>query len=170
MTVPLLSDLAGAAGFVLVALWPWLSGRRALLAGQGASAAAFALHYLLIGAGTGAAMSGLSVLQVATAWPDDRPQWCRALYVATVPLLAVLAVSTWAGWPSACAAAGMILATAARWSRSALLLRALFLAAGACWVAHDLLTGSTFGLAADLLCMVGLVYGALRDRRAPAAA
>ncbi|QCO03310.1 hypothetical protein D3867_13945 [Azospirillum argentinense] len=162
--MPHLSDLAGAAGFVLVALWPWLSGRRALLAGQGASAAAFALHYLLIGAGTGAVLSGLSVLQVATAWPDDRPQWCRLLYIATVPLLAVLAVSTWAGWPSACAAAGMILATAARWCRSSLLLRTLFLAAGACWVAHDLLTGSTFGLLADLLCMAGLVYGARRDR------
>ncbi|MGR0185412.1 YgjV family protein [Azospirillum aestuarii] len=163
MIVPHLSDLAGAAGFVLVALWPWLSGRRALLAGQGASAAAFALHYLLIGAGTGAAMSGLSVVQVATAWPDDRPIWCRAVYIATVPALAVLAASTWAGWPSACAAAGMILATAARWCRSALLLRVLFLLAGACWVAHDLLTGSTFGLLADLLCMAGLVYGALRD-------
>ncbi|ALJ36890.1 hypothetical protein D9623_16305 [Azospirillum brasilense] len=87
MIVPHLSDLAGAAGFVLVALWPWLSGRRSLLAGQGVSAAAFALHYLLIGATTGAAMSGLSVLQVATAWPDDRPRCCRVLYVATAPLL-----------------------------------------------------------------------------------
>lgn len=163
MTVPHLSDLAGAAGFVLVALWPWLSGRRALLAGQGASAAAFAVHYLLIGAGTGAAMAGLSVLQVATAWPDNRPRWCGALYAATVPALALLAASTWAGWPSACAAAGMMLATVARWSQSALVLRILFLAAGACWVAHDVLTGSTFGLAADLLCMGGLVYGALRD-------
>uniref|UniRef100_UPI001661616B YgjV family protein n=1 Tax=Azospirillum tabaci TaxID=2752310 RepID=UPI001661616B len=128
------------------------------------SAAAFALHYLLIGASTGAAMAGLSVLQVATAWPDDRPRWCRALYVATVPLLAVLAASTWAGWPSACAAAGLILGTAARWCRSALVLRALFLLACACWIAHDLLINSTFGLAADLLCMAGLVYGALRDR------
>ncbi|UKJ74458.1 YgjV family protein [Azospirillum brasilense] len=163
MTVLHLSDLAGGAGFALVALWPWLSGRRALLAGQGASAAAFALHYLLIGAGTGAALSGLSVLQVATAWPDDRPRWCRALYISTLPALAVLAASTWAGWPSACAAAGMALGTAARWCRSALLLRALFLLAGACWVAHDFLSGSTFGLAADLLCMAGLVYGALRD-------
>ncbi len=35
------------------------------------------------------------------------------------------------------------LATAARWSRSALLLRVLFLLACACWIAHDLLTGST---------------------------
>ncbi|NUB17143.1 hypothetical protein GAY28_35175 [Azospirillum brasilense] len=170
MIVPHLSDLAGAAGFVLVALWPWLSDRRALLAGQGASAAAFAMHYLLIGAITGAALSGLSVLQVATAWPDDRPIWCRAVYIAPVPLLAVLTASTWAGWPSACAAAGMIAATAARWSRSALLLRVLFLLAGACWVAHDLLTGSTFGLLADLLCMAGLVYGALRDHWTSSAA
>lgn len=160
------ADLAGAAGFVLVALWPWLSGRRALLAGQGASAGAFAVHYLLIGALTGAAMSGLSVVQVATAWPDDRAGWHRAVYAATVPALAVLTASTWAGWPSACAAAGMALATVARWSRSALVLRVLFLAAGACWVAHDLLTGSAFGLLADLLCMVGLVVGALRDWQA----
>ncbi|QCO00451.1 hypothetical protein D3093_34945 (plasmid) [Azospirillum argentinense] len=128
MTLPHLSDLAGAAGFILVALWPWLS-----------------------------------VLQVATAWPDDRPSWCRALYAATVPLLAVLTASTWVGWPSACAAAGMALGTAARWCRSALLLRVLFLLAGACWVVHDILTGSTFGLLADLLCMAGLVLR--RDAR-----
>ena len=135
-------------------------------AGQGASAAAFALHYLLIGAATGAAMSGLSVVQVATAWADDRAWWQRAVFTATVPALAVLTASTWAGWPSACVAAGMALATVARWSRSALLLRVLFLAAGSCWIVHDLLTGSTFGLLADLFCMVGLVVGAVRDRRA----
>lgn len=85
-------------------------------------------------------------------WP-----WCLSAHAALHGGAVALAV-------------GMLLATAARWCRSALVLRLLFLLAGACWVAHDLLTGSTFGLLADLLCMTGLVVGALRDRRATAPA
>lgn len=158
------ANIFGLIGFALIVLWPLLRSRTTLLAGQGASAASFAIHYLLIGAVTGAAMCGLSVLQVAAAWTEQRRWWQRAVYIATMPVLAALSAATWAGWPSACAAAGMALATAARWQRSTAAIRSLFLLAGVCWIAHDLLTRSLFGLGADVLGMLTLIIGAWRDR------
>lgn len=154
---------AGWAGFALVAGWPAARGRRALLGLQGASAAAFALHYSLSGAATGAAMAALSLVQVLAAWRDPRPCWARALYVATLPALAVLLVTTWAGWPSACAALGLALGTVARWQTSTAALRLLFLASAGCWAVHDVLVSSLPGLLADLVCAVLLVHGWRRD-------
>lgn len=164
-----LSDLAGSVGLALIVVWPLLRGRRAILAGQAASALAFVLHYLLIGAATGAAMASLSLVQAVTAWPAVRPWWCGALYGATVPALAVLAATTWAGPASAWAAAGLALATLARWLRRPCRMRAAFFLAGACWIAHDFIAGSLFGLSADALCMAALVLGHLREIRGASA-
>ncbi|MBP2291058.1 YgjV family protein [Azospirillum rugosum] len=158
------ADLFGGVGLALVAAWPWLTGRRALLAGQGASALAFALHYASLGAATGAAMSGLSVAQVAVAWADTRPRWRGALYAATAPALAVLVGWTWAGPESACAAAGLAFAMAARWARTAHGLRLLSMGSAWAWLAHDIIAGSVFGFVADVACMVGLAVGVLRAR------
>jgi len=148
--------LSGAAGFLLVAAWPLLKGRRALLVGQAGAALAFLLHYLLIGATTGAAMSGLSIVQTGAAFPDERRWWHGALYAATVPALAVLVFMTWAGPASACAAVGLALTTAARWLKHPLMLRLLSVLACIAWAVHDVLTGSALGLLADIACMVNL--------------
>ncbi|MBP2294706.1 YgjV family protein [Azospirillum rugosum] len=164
------SDLAGFVGLALVAVWPLLKGRRALLAGQSASTGAFLVHYLLAGSVTAAAMCGLSIVQAGAAWSDDRSWWRKALFVATLPALALLASLTWAGPASAWSAAGLALATVARWQVRPDRLRLLFLLAAAAWIVHDVLTGSVPGLLADLLCAASLAYGWARGagRAAPA--
>lgn len=171
MTTPIaspeISHAAGLIAFVLVAAWPLLRGRVPLLIGQAVAAAAFAAHYLLIGAVTGGLLSLVSVIQCLSAVPPPGP-WIRPIYAATVPSLAILTLLSWSGWPSACAALGLTLATAARWQRNPAALRTLFLLSGIAWVAHDILTDSLYGLAADLVCMLVLADGIRRHRDAPA--
>ncbi len=166
----LVGAAAGWLAFMLVALWPMASGRRALLGWQGASAGAFAVHYAALGAWTGAAMAGLSVVQVVAAWAESRPWWRGAVYLATIPVVAWLAWDTWAGWASACAAAGLLLATLGRWQMSTARLRLLFLGAALAWAAHDALVSSLPGLLADVAAVGTLVYGLVRDHRAAPAA
>lgn len=159
------ADIAGVVAFTLVALWPLLKGRRAMLLGQAASAVAFGVHYLLLGARTGAAMTALSLTQGLAALPAGR-SWARtAVFGATVPAMLALVGLTWHGWPSVCAALGLLLATAGRWQGTALGLRLGFFASGIAWICHDVLTGSLYGLGADLFCMATLVIGALREQR-----
>ncbi|MCW2240705.1 YgjV family protein [Azospirillum canadense] len=166
------ADLAGAVAFSLVALWPLLKGRRAMLLGQAASAVAFGVHYLLLKAHTGAAMTALSLIQGLSALPSGRSRVRTVVFAATVPAMLGLVGLTWHGWSSVCAAAGLLLATAGRWQGTALGLRLGFFASGIAWICHDVITGSQYGLAADLFCMAALIIGALREhrqRRQPAA-
>ncbi|MBP2233404.1 hypothetical protein J2847_006742 [Azospirillum agricola] len=165
-----LADAFGVVGFIIVALWPLARTRRALLFGQGVSAAAFTVHYLLIGAATGAVVTSLSLVQVATAWPAGaRPWWCHALYASTSPMLVALTWATWVGWPSLLAGLGLGLATAARWQRRGASMRILLLLAAGAWLAHDTLIASAPGVLADLLCAGTLLYGWLRDAPRPTA-
>ncbi|MFP5512322.1 MAG: YgjV family protein [Alphaproteobacteria bacterium] len=160
-----LAGAFGMAGFILIALWPLARTRRVLLAGQAASAVAFAVHYLLIGATTGAAATFLSLLQAATAWPAGaRPLWCRVAFAATLPALAALAWASWAGWPSAWATIGTVAASAARWHARPAMMRGLFALSALAWLAHDVSTNSIPGMLADLACCATLFYGWMRDR------
>jgi hypothetical protein len=164
----LVADLAGLIGLVLLTAWPLLRGRRAILLAQSAGAMAFVVHYLLIGALTGAAMVSMSVVQALAALSEERPLWRRLVYLATIPALVAMTAVTWAGLPSLCAALGLALTTAARWQRSVTALRVLFLASAGAWVAHDFLTGSLQGIVADIACGIGLVHALRRDQRSRA--
>ncbi|MCW2239259.1 YgjV family protein [Azospirillum canadense] len=159
------ADTVGAVAFALVALWPLLKGRRAMLLGQAVSALAFGVHYLLLRAHTGAAMTALSLVQGLAVLPAGRSGWRTVVFAATVPAMLTLVGVTWHGWSSLCAAVGLLLSTAGRWHGTALGLRLGFLGSGVAWICHDVITGSPYGLAADVLCMATLVIGAVRESR-----
>ncbi|WP_176025386.1 YgjV family protein [Azospirillum argentinense] len=159
------ADVTGVVAFALVALWPLAKGRQAMLVGQAASAAAFAVYYLLLGAHTGAAMTLLSLVQGFAMYPVKRSWTHKALFSATLPAMAVLVALTWHGWPSAFAVIGLLLATVGRWQATAAGLRRGFLGSGFAWIGHDIVTGSWYGLAADALCMVNLIVGSMRETR-----
>lgn len=163
----LLAEGFGAVGFALLVAWPLLRGRRGILAGQAASAAAYGIHYALIGAMTGAVMLLLSVTQALAAWNEERSKTQGLVYAATIPALVVLTWMTWKGPISICAAAGLVMSSLGRWQRSPLMLRLMFLGSGVAWIAHDMLAGSAPALLGDLLATGALVYGLWRDRRRP---
>ena len=153
-------DIFGSLGLTLGFLAGLMPRRPWMLAGSAACAACFGAHYLKLGALTGAAMCAVAVVQSLVSLTClgalSRTGWVHPLFAATTLLAAWLTITTWNGTPSACAAVGTLLATAARLQAAPQTMRLLFLGASLCWAGHNLLVGSVFGLTCDLLTLLGL--------------
>ena len=139
----------GVFGMLCLIFWPLFKTRTAMLLVQLGIGIGLGVHYGLLGAWTGALMNALCAVQVAAAIPIERRPELRWIYHAIVPAIAAASVVTWAGWPSAFAALGMVFLTLGRMQSNLLWLRALLLAAVPFWLVHDVLVGSLPAVIAD---------------------
>jgi hypothetical protein len=166
-------DLFGSLGLCLGFAGGMMPRRSLILLTSAACSACFAGHFLRLGAQTGTAMCLVSVMQsvVAARWigPASRAPWVAPLFVASSLVALCLTLATWNGWPSACAGLGSLLATTARLQGNAQIMRRVFLGASSCWVIHNMLVGSVFGLTCDLLTITALVIALVRGAAKPAA-
>jgi len=160
-------DAFGVVGLGLGFAAGAMPNRTAILIASAACSACFGLHFLHLGASTGAAMCTVSVVQglVSALCLGTRGRGLIAPVFALTSLVAVwLTLATWNGWPSGFAAVGAILSTSARLQGEARPMRLLFLAASLCWAGHNLLVGSVFAMTCDLVTMSGLVLALRRAR------
>lgn len=159
-------DIFGLLGMILGFAAGVMPRRSWLLIAAAACATSFGLHYLHLGALTGATMCAIAVLQNLIAarliGPDGRAAWTAPLFAASSLAAACLILATWDGWPSACAGTGALLATAARLQARPQVMRRLFLGASACWAGHNILVGSAFGLTCDVMTILGLAIALAR--------
>lgn len=160
------ADAFGAAALAGSCLWPLLKNRRAMLLGQAAANVLFIVHFLLLGAGTAAALCTLVVTQVLAALPERRGLLQKIVFAGTVPGIAAVAALTWAGVPSALSALGISFSTLGRWQSDSLRMRVLFLVSGTFWVAHNIAVMSPFAMAADGMAAVSNVARLIEAWRA----
>jgi Bacterial inner membrane protein len=160
-----LANLCGATAVTLGCAWPFLGARRAILICQSIGAAAFALHFLLLGSGTGAVMCAVSLVQALAATWRVRRAVLVAIFALTVAVAGWLTWATWHGVPSICAAVGLLFATLGRLLRDGQRMRYAFFGSSTAWVGHNLLMGSAFGLTCDTLTLTSLVVGLRKHRR-----
>jgi hypothetical protein len=162
-------DLFGALGLTLGFASGIMPRPRLILLTSGACAACFGAHYSLLGSATGVAMCAMSVLQsiiaARFAAAETRPAWFGTLFAASSLVVALLVLATWNGWPSAFAGAGALFAIAARLQSSASSMRRLFIGASLLWAGHNILVGSAFGFACDVLTLSGLVIALWKSER-----
>ncbi|MDE0879172.1 MAG: YgjV family protein [Sphingomonas bacterium] len=152
----------GFAGLICVLIWPLLRSYRGAVATQSAGAAAFAVHFALLGSPTASAMCLISFAQLLfTASIKDRKAMVT-LYAATVVLMAVLLAFTWHGTPSLLVAFGSIAGTAARLQRSTVRMKTFFLIGAPFWLAHNLLLGAPLALGVDVVSIIGNSASLLR--------
>jgi len=159
-------DAFGLLGMTLCIAASLARARSAILLTGAAGGACFGLHYLGLGSPTGSLMCLISVAQNLAAARFARhgaPRWLVAAFVGSAALALALTASTWTGWPSGFAAAGALLATAARLQGEASRMRLLFVASTACWCGHDFGVGSACALACEALTMAGFTLALLRD-------
>jgi len=143
----------GLAGTACGMSWPLFRSRLGLLLGQLATNLCFALHYALLGAGTGCAMNLLAAAQVAAAVPLGTRPGFRLVYLAVLPVIAAGVALTWNGVPSAFAALGFGFVSLARYQTAVRPFRLAMAAAIPCWFGHNLLVGSVPGMLSDVVGM-----------------
>lgn len=156
----------GLTGTVGGILWPLFPTRIGMLAVQLATNLCFTLHFALLGAGTAAAVNGLSAAQVLAAIPLGARPGFRHVYLAILPLIAAALVTTWSGPPSMFAAVGAALISVGRYQTDLVRFRLVILAALPFWLAHNAMVGSIPGMISDTAGMVLNAVVLLRMRGA----
>ena len=155
-------NLLGAAGVAIGCTWPLFKTRTTILTVQAAGSLCFALHYVLLGSLTGAAMCTVSITQgMASARLHSR-LLLTLVYAVTASFVLVATWSTWHGWPSLFAALGSTCGMAGRLQRDPLRMRLAFLCGTFAWMGHNVLMQSAFGLTADLLSLSASCIGLWR--------
>lgn len=158
----LVGQAFGAAALLCACTWPLCRQRRTILLVQAAGSAALALYFASLGSGTAASTGAVSLVQLLMAALIQRRSRLMVAYAATIPLSAWLVAASWHGVPSALATLGAVLCSTARLQRETKPMMIMFLCATPFWVAHNLLTGSAFGLALDVLSVAGSAASLLR--------
>lgn len=150
----LAAPLAQAIGLVGAAAgmsWALFRSRFGMLMAQLVAGVAFAGHFALLGATTGAVMNVLATFQVAAAIPLGTRPGFRIVYLALLPLIAVAALLTWSGVPSLFAALGFAFVSLSRYQVSVVPFRLFMAVALPCWFGHNLLVGSVPGMISDVV-------------------
>ncbi|MBK1839840.1 YgjV family protein [Azospirillum sp. YIM B02556] len=144
------AQLFGFCGTLGGMLWPFFRSRTGMLLVQLVPCLCFALHFAMVGAPTGAALNALAALQVLAALAIGTRPAFRIVYLLILPVIAAVMAVTWAGLPSAFAAAGMALISLARYQTRVALFRGTMLVALPCWFVHNSLVGSVPAMISDL--------------------
>jgi len=158
------STYPGVLGVLANCIWPLQRERRLILALQCAGALMFALHYLLLGAPTAAAMCVAAVIQGVSAATLTNRRLQLSIVAATVLAGFSVTVTTFSGLPSVLAQTGSLLTATGRLQRTAQSIRWFFLAAEVFWTTHNVIVGSPWGLTSDVLGVAMLTVGLWRGR------
>ena len=162
-----LTTATGFAGLALGTSSTLIADRRTCLALQAAGCALFAIHFACLGASTATMMCALGLVQMATALPERRSPWLRALFLTTLPAGLCIAAATWQGVLTALSAIGFVLGTAGRWQTSMAAARTCYATGTLFGAGHNALVNSGFGLGSDALALSGHLWSLWRLRRAP---
>ena len=152
-------NVMGAAGVSLGASWALLRHRPTVFLCQALGSACFGIHYVLLGSATGAVMCAISMLQSLMARGGPSGGWRTRVQMASLGVILIATYVTWLGLPSLAAALGSSFATIGRLQRDLQRMRLFFLACSLLWAVHNLLVGSRFGNASDIMTISGIAIG-----------
>lgn len=160
---------AGALAVSVGCSWPLYRNRTLILSLQLAGSSLFAVHFLLLGATTAAAMCGAGIVQGASAILARRRLVRLSFFAASILAALATTIATWSGVPSLCAQTGQMFSATGRLQRSPQTIRWCFLASEMFWTTHNLIVGSEWGLVSDTLAFTVLGIGLWRGRARGAA-
>lgn len=145
---------SGTLALACVLIWPMMRGQRGVLWVQSLGAAAFGLHFALLGAPTAAAVSLISLGQLLVAAMVRDRQLVRAFYAISLFALVVFAVATWHGVISLLAVGGSLAGTLARSQRRTSHMKLFFVLGAPFWIVHNVVVGAPFALLVDVISVV----------------
>ncbi|MFT5515456.1 MAG: hypothetical protein ACI80V_001582, partial [Rhodothermales bacterium] len=158
----LMVNLASIIGYIGVAtntVWPFFRTRAVMLSLQAFGAFIFATHFGLLGANTAMLLMVAAGLQALVAIPlEDRPGF-RRIYIATLPVIALLMLLSWQGLSSLFAAFGMAMISLGRYQVNLIRFRIFLVGCVPFWIVHNVMVWSVPGLTSDALTISTGLWG-----------
>ncbi len=162
-----LSDGFGYAGVLVNLSWPMMQSRRWLLAGQGLACVFMFVHFMLLGAFTGAAIMAVVGTQALLAIPLGGAPRFKLIYLLSLGLIPAVAWFTWQGLPSVFSSVALVFASLGNYQLDAIRQRIGLIMTILAWSVHNALVGSLPGLASNtlgLLVSVTMLVRVYRER------
>ncbi len=159
----IIAQIIGFCGLALNGLSFQQKKRKGILSFQICAAAMFIVHYILLGAYTGAVLNFLGLLRSLVFINNDKkwaksPAWLGVFIV----VFSVASVATWVDWYSFLPATAMILTTVSYWLKNETKIRLVTFPSSPCWLVYNIITGSIAGIATEAVVMISLIVAIVR--------
>ena len=159
----LLAQIIGFGGTALTIIAYQQSKRKKILLCTVVSAALFAIHYIILGAYTGAIMNILAASR-SLVFINNTKKWASSkIWVAIFMLIYTVAcLATWDKWYSILPLIAMLLTTVSNWFQSEKKIRFLTFPSSPCWLVYNIITGSVAGIITECIVMSSLIIAIVR--------
>lgn len=158
-----ISQVIGFIGTIVSFIIFQQNKRSRIIGLQILSTSLFTVHYILLGAFTGAALNLIAVTRSIVFYNNDKkwaksPAWLWFYIVVSV----VASVLTWENWYSFLPAIALVLTTIANWMKSETKIRLISFPNSPCWLIYNAITGSVAGVVTECIVMTSLIIGIIR--------
>ena len=158
-----ISQVIGFVGTIVSFIIFQQNKRSRIIGLQILSTSLFTVHYILLGAFTGAALNLIAVTRSIVFYNNDKkwaksPAWLWFYIVVSV----VASVLTWENWYSILPAIALVLTTIANWMKSETKIRLISFPNSPCWLIYNAITGSVAGVVTECIVMTSLIIGIIR--------
>ena len=161
----ILIQIVGLIALILGVVSVQFKHRRNILLVQLSASVTWIIHFLLLGATSGAVMNAVGALRTYSYYvcrSEPRPSW---LPWSIAVLAAIVTVATWQGMLSLLPLSAMLLAIYALWQKSEQKIRFYLTLCVPLWFAYNLTVMSYAGMASDLLALISGVIALYRYRK-----
>lgn len=157
-------QLIGLVGVFFILLTFQANKRRTILQLQTVSGLIFTIHYLLLGAATGAWVNLLCSIRNYVFERYHKYVW---VYWVALTIFVVVGLLTWKNWTSILPLIGSVFSTTGLWQNQPRRIRLFALTMVPVWFAYNFLNGSYPGMLGDLVTFSSVAVGMYRFDIAP---
>ena len=157
------AQIVGFLGTALLFISFQQKKRQGILFFQICSGAVFILHYILLGALTGAALNFIGFSRSIVFYNSDK-KWAKSPWwlVFFIIISGIASAATWAKWYSILPAIAMMLTTVSYWLKNETKIRLVTFPSSPCWLVYNALAGSVAGVITECIVMSSLVIAIIR--------
>ena len=158
-----IAQVIGFGGAAMNCLSFQQSKRKRIIAVQIIAAVLFIIHYILLGAYSGASLNFISLLRSFVFINNDK-KWAKspAWLAVFIVISAIAGIVTWVDWYSFLPSTAMILTTVSYWLKSETKIRLVTFPSSPCWLVYNIITHSIAGIVTECVVMASLIIAIVR--------
>ena len=157
------AQLIGFLGLIGAMTAYQMKTQKKIVTVQIVSCSFFTIHFLMLGAYTGALLNLIAAIRSVVFANKDK-KWGRSnLWILFFSIVCIIAVGfTWEGYLSLLPMAGMVLTTISWGIEKANLVRIISLPSSPLWIVYNLASKSTAGVLTELFVMTSIITAVVR--------
>ena len=155
--------IIGALGTISLVSMFFFNERKKILVMQVIGSVFFCIHYIMMGASTGAALNGIAAVRAVVFYHRDKKFFDHKAWLFLFVAICVAAGwLTWSGYISLLPTVGMIIATFGMYMKRPRNIRILSFISSPPWLVYNIINQSFPAMITDISLMVSILVGIIR--------